>query len=320
MRQLSDDRVGRLTLAARRIGVDVTTAEVLRAFRDAGCRSLLIKGPAMEREFWDEGSYRHYNDCDLLVAEADLDRAAAALSGAGFALVLDHRGHPGIDEPHAQEWSLKGSSDRSVDLHWRFPGIGAPPNVAWEVLTERTQPIVVAGADGETLDRAGLTLLVALHAAHHGTMRTTPLDDLERALDRLDIHTWAQARALASRLDALEAFTAGLQLSPAGEPLVRALELPDVTSPRVRLSATRQAPGSFGVLDILEAPSAWARLRVLRTALVPSPTYMRATSALARRGRAGLVLAYLARGLDRTRQLPAALRAVRRARRPLSRA
>jgi hypothetical protein len=71
---------------------------------------------------------------------------------------------------------------------------------------------------------------------------------------------------------------------------------------------------------MLEAPTVSARLRVLRDAMLPAPTYMRATSALARRGRAGLVLAYLARALARARQLPAALRAVRRARRPLSRA
>jgi hypothetical protein len=320
MRQLPSDRERRLVLAAKRIGVDVTTADVLRAFEEAGCRSILIKGPAIERELYGDGAYRHYNDSDLLVAQADLDRAAQALSAAGFELVLDHRGHAGIAEPHAQEWSRAGSTQRTVDLHWRIPGIGASDDLAWQVLAERTQPIVVAGARGETLDRAGMALLVALHAAHHGTMRNTPLDDLERALDQIDVATWAEARALASSLDALEGFTAGLKLTPDGESLARALELPDVTSPRVRLSAGHQAPGSYGVLDMLEAPTVSARLRVLRDAMLPAPTYMRATSALARRGRAGLVLAYLARVLARARQLPAALRAVRRARRPLSRA
>jgi hypothetical protein len=320
MRQLPSDRERRLVLAAKKIGVDVTTADVLRAFEEAGCRSILIKGPAIERELYDEGSYRHYNDCDLLVAPADLDRAGGALSAAGFRLILDHRGHPGIAEPHAQEWSRDGSTQRTVDLHWRIAGIGAPDDLAWDVLSKRTQPIVVAGAEGESLDRTALAFLVALHAAHHGTMRNTPLDDLERAIDQIDVATWAEARALAVRLDALEEFTAGLRLTPDGESLARTLELPDVTSPRVRLSAGHQAPGSYGVLDMLEAPSASARLRVLRGAMLPAPSYMRAQSALARRGRAGLVLAYFARALARARQLPAALRAVRRARRPLSRA
>jgi hypothetical protein len=316
MRELPGDRERRLMEGAKRLGVDSTTAEVLTLFRDAGCRSILIKGPAIERELYDPGSSRLYRDTDLLVAPAHLERAGAALSAAGFALALDHGDHSGIAEPHAQEWSREGRLGRSVDLHWRFPGIGAPAQLAWEVLAGRTKPIVVAGASGETLDRAGLALLVALHATHHGTMRAVPLADLERAIDRLDAGTWAEARALAETLDALEAFTAGLQLTPAGTLLARELGLPDVTSPHVRLMAARQAPGSVGVLGVLEAPTARARLRVMRVALLPAPTYMRATSALARRGRVGLTFAYLVRALERTRQLPAALRAVRRARRP----
>jgi hypothetical protein len=319
MGQVPADRARRLLAAAQTLGVDVTTAEVLGVFREAECRSILVKGPAIAGELYEAGAMRYYSDTDLLVAPADLERAGEALSAAGFTLVFDHGDHSGITEPHAQEWGRDGLG-RSVDLHWRFPGIGAPAQHAWEVLAGRTEPIVVAGAVGETLDRAGLALLVALHAAHHGTMRSTPLSDLERAVDRLDMATWEDARSLATRLEALEGFAAGLRLTPEGAALARALDLPDVTSARVRLTAAHHEPGALGVLDLLEAPTLRARLRVARAALVPPPSYMRAKSALARRGRAGLVLAYLARAVERVGQLPRALRAVRRARRPLTRA
>jgi hypothetical protein len=311
--------MGRLLGAARTLGVDAVTAEVLRAFQDADCRSILLKGPALGQELYEDGSPRHYWDTDLLVAPEDLGRAGAALRALGFELALDHGDHPGIAEPHAQEWS-RGAAFRSVDLHWCVPGIEAPDRVAWEVLAERTKPIVVAGAVGETLEREGLALLVALHAAHHGTTRSKPLTDLERALERFGADTWAEARALAGRLAAVEAFTAGLLLTPQGTRLARELALPDVTSPRVRLIAAQQEPGSIGVLDVLEAPTTRERLRVMRAALLPAPSYMRAVSAVARRGRAGLALAYLTRALARARQLPAAVRAVRRARRPPARA
>jgi hypothetical protein len=319
MRQDPPDRTRRLVAAARTLGVDLTTAEVIRAFKDAGCRSILLKGPALAQELYEPGSQRPYWDTDLLVAPGDIGRAGTALRGIGFELALDHGEHSGIAEPHAQEWS-RGASHRGVDLHWCFPGIEAPHQVAWEALAERTKPIVVAGARGETLDRGGVALLVALHAAHHGTTRGQPLTDLERALERFGADTWIDARSLALRLHAVEAFTAGLLLSPQGKRLAAELALPDVTSARVRLIASQQEPGSIGVLDVLEAPSTRERLRVIRAALVPAPSYMRAVSAVARRGRAGLLLAYLTRALARARQLPAAVRAVRRARRPPARA
>jgi hypothetical protein len=298
------------------LAVDATTVEVLRAFRRAGCRSILLKGPTLQRELHRDGSRRGYSDTDLLVAPADLPRAAEALEGLGFRLALDHSDHPGVSEPHAQEWERFGR--KSVDLHWRIPGVGVPAERAWDVLAARTASIAVGSAVGESLAPPGVALLVALHAAHHGTTIEPPLRDLERALDRVGSDVWAEAARLASDLDASEAFAAGLRLAPAGERLAGELGLPPVGSPRRRLMAGDQPPGSLAVLRILEAPTAGERIRAIRTELLPAPDFLRAGSSLARRGRIGLALAYPARALARTWQLPAAIRAVRRSRRPTS--
>jgi ATP-binding cassette subfamily B protein len=214
-----------------------------------------------------------------------------------------------VSEPHAQEWERFGR--RSVDLHWRIPGVGIPAERAWDVLAARTVPIAIGNIVGEALTRPGVALLVALHAAHHGTTATQPLSDLERALGQVDEDTWAEAARLASELDASEAFAAGLRLAPEGERLAGRLHLPPVSSPRRRLMAADQPPGSLGVLGILEAPTARRRMRAIGAGLLPGPDFMRAEWSLARRGRAGLVLAYVARLLARAWQLPAAIRAVR---------
>ena len=298
----------------RTLAVDATTVEVLRAFQHASCRSILLKGLTLQRELHRDGSRRRYLDTDLLVAPSDLPRIAEALAGLGFRLVLDHSDHPGVVEPHAQEWVRFGR--KSVDLHWRIPGVGIPADRAWDVLAARTAPIEIGNTVGKSLTPPGVALLVALHAAHHGTTVEQPLGDLERALGQIDRAIWAEAARLASELDALEAFAAGLCLAPAGERLAGDLRLPAVSSPRRRLMTTDQRPGSFGVLRILEAPTTRERMRAIRAALLPAPAVMRVGFPLARRGRIGLVLAYPARLLARTWQLPAAIRAVRWSRKP----
>lgn len=290
--------------------MDATTAEVLRAFEKRGCRSIVLKGPALQRELHGDGSRRAYFDTDLLVSPADLPRAARILSELGFALVMDHRDHAGVSEPRAQEWG-RTPGRKELDLHWRISGVGVPDERAWEILAAQTEPIVVGGAAGESLSRPGIALHVALHAAHHGTTRPKPLRDLDRALDRIGTDTWVQAAVLAAELDASEAFAAGLRLSPAGERLATELRLLPVQSPRRRLLAATQPPGSLAVLRIVEAPTARARARALRGEIAPAPAFMRAAFPLARRGRVGLALAYLVRAAMRAWQLPGAIRAVR---------
>ena len=299
-------------IAIRTLAVDATTVEVLRAFQAAGLRSILLKGPSLQRELHRDGSRRGYGDTDLLVAPADLPRAEGPLAGLGFSLVMDHRDHPGVSEPHAQEW--KRSRRESLDLHWRIPGVASPPERAWDVLAAQTTPIAIGDTVGESLSPPGIALLVALHAAHHGTTVEKPLRDLERALDQIDADTWADAARLAAALDAHEAFASGLRLAPAGEQLAVDLHLVAVRSPRRRLMAGDQPAGSLGLLRILESPTARDRARAVRAELLPAPAFMRAASPLARRGRLGLVLAYLVRPAARAWQLPAAIRAVRRSR------
>ena len=301
-------------VALRTLAVDATTVEVLRAFQHAGCRSILLKGPTLQRELHGDGSRRPYIDTDLLVEPADLPRAADALAGLGFRLALDHSDHAGVSEPHAQEWRHAGRN--GVDLHWRLPGVGIPAEAAWDVLAARTAPIAIGGEVAESLSPAGIALLVALHAAHHGTTVEQPRTDLERALEHIESDIWAEAARLAADLDASEAFAAGVRLVAAGERLAGELRLPTVSSPRRRLMAADQPAGSLGVLRILEAPTTRERMRAIRAELLPPPDFMRARSKLARRGRTGLVLAYPARVLARTWQLPAAARAVRWSRKP----
>jgi hypothetical protein len=300
--------------AIRTLTVKATAGEVLRAFAEGGCRTILLKGPTLQDDLYAEGALREYRDTDLLVSPGDLERAGELLSALDFELRLDHRRHPTVTEPHAQEWQRSRDAQR-VDLHWRIAGVELAAEPAWQLLAGRTEPVLVGGATGERLDPAATALLVGLHVAHHGTTRAASLRDLERGLTRFGADTWREAARLAGELGAGEALAAGLRAGPEGARLADELGLPAVLSPRRRLLAADQTPGSLGVLRILDAATPRGRLRALRDELLPAPAIIRRASPLARRGRAGLVLAYLVRTVARAWRLPAAIRALRAARR-----
>jgi hypothetical protein len=301
----------RLLAAAHSLRVDAVTAEVVRALDVADCPSLLLKGAALRDALYGDGALRTYGDSDLLVSPSDLARAAEVLRELGFALVLDHREHTNVAQPRAQEW-LRAPNDH-VDLHWQIAGVEAPASEAWDVLWARSVALEVGRAQVRVLDRVGIALMVALHAAHHGTTVAKPLADLERALDQISTADWQEAAALARALDATEAFGAGLRLVPAGAQLAHALGVGAGVSSVVSLMASSQPPGALGLLRALDARG--ARARTVREALFPSPAFMRATYPGARGGRGALVIAYANRLSARVRSLPRAVAAVRAARR-----
>ena len=301
----------RFLAGAWTLAVDTTTAEVLGAFEQTGLRSILLKGPTLKEPLYG-ASPRTYRDTDLLIAPDDLNRAASALSGLGFGLAFDHRDHV-VVEPHAQEWS-RAQPLRVVDLHWRVPGVQLEPAAAWEILSARTEPFAVAGAEARALDPAGLALSVALHAANSAAGAISPSRDLDLAVERFGFSTWTNAAELAEGLHATDALAGGLRSTPVGEVLAAELGLPAVGSRRVRLTAGGATPGAHALLRISEEQSYADRIRTMRRALFPAPDFMRASIPAARRGRLALILAYVSRASSRAARLPAALRDVRRSR------
>jgi putative nucleotidyltransferase-like protein len=71
--------------------------QALAALESAGVNTLLLGGAALGAWAYDDPTLRHSHDIDLLVAEADLEGAIAALRAAGFA--SQNSGSPGGDRP-----------------------------------------------------------------------------------------------------------------------------------------------------------------------------------------------------------------------------
>jgi hypothetical protein len=308
---------------ARTLLLDAAAAESVERLRAEGIRAILLKGPVTAQWLYSGHPPRGYTDIDLLVAPAEFPRALRTLEGIGYRNYVAARDT--FEGAHAVPLRLERPTaggtrlpiGLSVDLHWRFDGIGAPDEVFWTVIAEDAEQMLVSGRAVDVPSEPARALLLALHA---GTFRDSfrkPLRDMDRALECLPDDTWQAARDLAMRLDALPRLAAGLAVRPLGFELIKRLGLKGAVDVRSGLNTAGAPPAvAEGLVRLSATPGIGPRVRLLARALVPPRAALRMTHPrLARLGIPGLALAYIYRPFWLLAKLPAALRAYARARR-----
>lgn len=297
--------------AAINLALDVATAEVTAAFRAEGIPTILLKGAAL-RDWPSPDPARRSGDVDLLVPPDRFDDAERVLERLGF----ESRALDGLpyDRPvPAHSWA-GGPYGTRIDLHRTLIGVRASPELLWDVLASETEEIDLGSCRVTVLAPAARAMHVALHAAQHGKNEAQPLDDLRRAVSALPLKLWRDASVTAERLHAVEAFAAGLRLLPGGQVVARALELPRTTNVDVTLLAAGAPQMAAGLAWLDELPGIYPRARLIAGKLLPPPEWLRNWSPLARRGRVGLVVAYVWRPVWLAIHTPPALLAWGRAR------
>lgn len=298
--------------------VDQVTAAIATKFEAHDVASILLKGAAFQALLYDADDGRFYRDTDLLIQVHHRAIAVRLLADAGFVRVDSDEDWLGPAPKYA--WTFRRKRDGAlVDLHWRLSGSAAGPEQVWSTLRGHLIPLEVGGRVLDVLDAPASALLVALHSAHHGTGRPKTLTDVERAVARLDRSTWERARSLAQALGASEPFAAGLRLTPAGDALADRLGLARPVSVEMWLKTHPRTYGAWALDQLSQMPTIRGRLAVLRRIVLPPRSVMHTFFPLARRGRLGLVFAYLLRPLRLAVQAGPAVHEVVRARRSVRR-
>ena len=291
--------------------VDDQTARVMAALDAARVPALLLKGPAIARLLYTDDEKRFYGDTDVLVAPHAFAAAERTLRELGYARIVGDRTAELIGH-HASPWCRPGS-ELAIDLHRTLTGVRADVDELWRSLWEHSTCMDLQQTAVRVPAVPALALHVALHAAQHGTARELSMRDLEHALGRLDTAEWRRAAALAERVDAIDAFGVGLRLLPAGEALAAELGLPPNRWRNATLRAMAAPSMTLKVERLGVTPGARAKARLLLGWAVPAPDFMRVSSRVARKGRAGLLLAYLGRPFAIAGRIVPAVRAWRRA-------
>ena len=313
-----------LASVGRTLLLDAAAVACISALREEGIRAILLKGPVTAAWLYSDDAFRDYTDIDLLVSPEEFERAARTLERLGYRDKLTDR-LPNEVPPHAREFRLERSSLASgatrlpaglwIDLHWSFQGINAPAQEFWALVAESTETMPISRTEVEVPSDPIRALLLALHAARSGAEVGQPLVDLDRGLERVDVDTWSAAHTLAVRLDAAPRFLAGLAMRPRGVELIDRLDLRGKIDMPSALFAAGIPPVAAGLERLRTTTGLRRRLALLARELVPTVSFMRAWSPLARRGAIGLTLAYAFRPFWLLVKLPGALRAYARAQR-----
>ena len=292
--------------------IDAATAEVVAALRERGVESVVLKGPALS-DWYPPDSGRTYVDGDVWVSPSLVAAAETVLSELGFTPTQDERGLPAWWEEHGSSW-FREQDHGKIDLHRRLQGAGADPAQTWELLWQRSEPLTVAELPARRLDTAARALYVTLHAAHHGAGDTRGWPHLVAALAAVDDEGWGRALELATTLDALDSFSAGLRLLPAGAALAARINVPAVRSVNATLHAAAPPPVALGFEQLANA-SGIRRVQILLRKLVPPAGFVRHWWPPAAKNRPLLLVGYLYRPLWLLLRAPAGYRAWRGARR-----
>lgn len=220
----------------------------------------------LARVLYEPGEQREYNDVDVLVEPAALERARELLRQEGWVCLREGLGVEDVGGGlHAEVWVVRNIT---LDLHWRLPATEAPAEVTWKALYPSHQLVCLDGQRVATLSQAGLALHIALHTAQHGGKYNLGPPDLKLALERWSLDVWRQAKALANEISATKAFAAGLYLTPAGCELAGKLALPDIT--QLNWTPVDEWPrGTYHIRAFIMARSLKDRARVVRRALLP---------------------------------------------------
>jgi hypothetical protein len=213
----------------RQRAIDAACVEAVGRFEAAGITVMLLKGPVIAGWLYGDGEPRWYNDCDLLLSEADLEPAGHVLTGLGYwRRARAPKDSALIADEHSVVW-LREQDDVAIELHWTLVGLQASHNAAWEALSRDKLPITINGTQMGSLSEPGRALHLALHLAQHGRTMQQPLEDLRRGVANLSFDVWTAARELSARLSGDSAFAAGLRACPGGVELAERLQLPSAT-------------------------------------------------------------------------------------------
>lgn len=302
-------RADAISRASQSALVDAATAEVVGALDEQGIRSIVLKGPSIERLLYTDGAERWYDDLDLLVAPERTSAAAKVLARLGF---TEWWVDPEYVQ-HAQPW-IRDEDGVPVDLHWTLIGVGAAPTELWRALSSSTERIVVHGARVEVLAAEGIAFQVALHAGQHGAEYPQVTVDLERALELVDRSTWAAAAELARLLQATELFAGGLRLSPRGAEIAAELDLPErLTVETLLLTRSQGLEGAATLQRLARTPSLRRKLALVGRRVIPTRETMRDWWPRTRKGNFWLAVGYLWRPVWLLLQIGPAFVAWRRA-------
>jgi hypothetical protein len=293
-------------------GVGLLHALVARVAEESGIRVLFIKGPilAMQGLRPDRPSV----DVDVLVDPSRFEDAQQVLREHGWRIDVPSTG------AHVMTFHSKAYRHDTwpceIDVHDRFPGFFADPQVVFEALWARRTTATIAGREIPCPDLLGNAAIAALHGLRDPSYERSKRDlafmteNLRDRLGRDELRALAELAAETGAADTLRPFLDALGAPAAG---VGSTPIEDLQAWRIRTSSSGVKTVPY--LYQLKRVPVREKLPLLWHALVLTEAEIRRSQPQAAPGSWGLFRARVCRLRVASRHLPRAARIVWRGQR-----
>lgn len=287
-----------------------------RALTNAQEAALVIKGPTLST--YGLRREKESSDVDLLCGPAHFEEVQHRLEKLGWAPRMDDATQDEAPEARVTLHSATLQHDAwpiEIDLHYYFPGMLTDPQVAFDGLWERRVTMPMAGQEIVTTDLLGSAVIAGLHYLRHPE---TPyeqerLADLVERLDGLlDVDRRRELAELALQVGAQDSL--GPLLDAIGAPRIGAGTTEPDRWRDWQLQTSAVATGTLWITELRRTPvRRWPR--TLRHALWPSEAMLQATRFKNPMTPEEMRRTRIERLKRAARELPEAVRTVRRLRR-----
>lgn len=170
-------------------------AVLAKAFAAAGLRALALKGPALAARLGDDPDSRPAADLDVLVAEEDVDRAAAVLEAQGFCA------RPRSNGLIRQIHFVRAKPLLCVDLHWQVAPLQIRFPLDFDELWAERSEVVIHGVPVPVPSDVWQLLLTSLYCVREAPLvEHRYLADLVRLARLLPDSAWREVSQRATRL------------------------------------------------------------------------------------------------------------------------
>ncbi len=220
----------------RNLALRAELVRLLRAFEDEGIAVISIKGPLLADRYYRQPALREFGDLDLLVSEADRDRAWQLLLRLNY-----HSPYQNTDLQNRYHVVFcHRDSEEVVELHWRIAGPQFGCYYRGGFLWEGARRVPYLGTSVLQPTIEANLLYLAIHAYKHDWARLQWLLDFPELLASAEGVDWDALDRLAREQHAHRLLRATLQLvahffpGQSGVPQGHALAAPALSKKQIR--------------------------------------------------------------------------------------
>ena len=255
------------------------TAELLRLVESLASESieaLVVKGPVLAVQAYDDPAMRSYGDLDLLVRQRDIRRATELMSAAGFVPAVSLSAIDAGKIP-GQYLFFKPNSKLIIELHNDCTLRYFPRRLPLEDFFARQIRVRVDGHDAPALSLEDELVLICVHGAKHFWERLMWIADIAALISRQANIDWQRVADSAKAVGAERMLHTGLRLASdllkAQLPTkVQAAVQADLAAARLAKQTHKWLPAAgFSPPGLLER--AFFRMR-MRGGLISGPAYL----------------------------------------------